>query len=384
MHDPGGPLPGDDRTHPEPAERCDTVEQARQDGTERGGTAVTPGLDLVPEAVVVLDVDDRVVDLNDRARPLLGLGPQSLGKPVAELVDVFDEAREPCAGGLAPPRAKVDRLAETVLRVRLSDGRLRTVTRTGRFLDDGRVVLSFRHAGRREIADRKRSDLVATVSHEIRSPLTSVKGFTRTLLTKWERFSDEQKRTMLETINVDADRVTRLLGELLDVSRIDAGRVQMHRRMVDLAAIVDTVVDRVEHRPEGTGRRIDVALPGDLPDIYADPDKIEQIITNLVDNALKYNPASVVRVRGEVRDDEVELRVEDDGAGIPPDQLRAVFTKFFRVKGNRVHGTGLGLYITKGLVQAHNGRVWAESTEGEGTTFHVVFPRGGIELGQQP
>ncbi|MDX1622349.1 MAG: HAMP domain-containing sensor histidine kinase [Nitriliruptorales bacterium] len=239
-----------------------------------------------------------------------------------------------------------------------------------------RTVLTFRNAGRRERIDRARSDLVATVSHEIRSPLTSVKGFTRTMLTKWERFSDEQKRTMLETINLDADRVTRLLKELLDVSRIDAGRVELHREMIDVGPLAKNVVEKAQHRPDGTGRSITVSVATDLPAVYADPDKIEQVLTNLVENALKYAPDSPVEVGAEEDGDDVHLWVSDRGPGISPDQLRRVFEKFGRGRENRRSGTGLGLYITRGLVTAHGGRIWADSTEGEGSTFHVVLPAG--------
>ncbi len=218
------------------------------------------------------------------------------------------------------------------------------------------------------------SDLVATVSHEIRSPLTSVKGFTRTMLSKWDRFSDEQKRTMLETVNEDADRVTRLLTELLDVSRIDAGRVQLHRSSIDVGALVERVVDRARHRPEGLQRTITSTLDDAVPRIHADPDKVEQMVTNLVDNALKYAPDGAVTVRL-VRDGrDVELTVSDEGAGIPAEQRRFIFEKFGRGRGQRRAGTGLGLYITRGLARAHGGQVWCDSDDGEGATFHVRLP----------
>lgn len=166
-------------------------------------------LDALPEAVLVLDEERRLTHANDRVRPLLGLDDDAVGSVLGDVLVLLDESGRACPDPL-PSRGTGGRIAEQVLRVRLDDGRERPVAMAGRWRPEGGIVLTFRAAGRREAVDRARSDVVATVSHEIRSPLTSVKGFTRTMLAKWDRFSDEQKRTMLETINADADRVTRL------------------------------------------------------------------------------------------------------------------------------------------------------------------------------
>lgn len=330
-------------------------------------------LDLVPEAVLVLDDDHVLVHANDRAQALLGLPDDAVGVDVCKTVSVCDEGGVPYEDAWIPPRGTVHRIAERVVRVALPDGRVRPVSVAGRFLED-HVVLTFRSAGRREKVDAARSDLVATVSHEIRSPLTSVKGFTSTMLRKWDRFSDEQKRTMLETINHDADRVTRLLKELLAVSRIDAGRVQMHREMVDVVAMVEGLADRMRLREEGIGRDLVIDVDGTPPRLFVDPDKIEQVFSNLVENALKYAPDSQVRVELEVTDGMLHATVADDGPGIAADQTRRIFEKFGRGRGQRRSGTGLGLYITRGLVQAHGGRVWCDSDEGEGAVFFLAIP----------
>lgn len=339
-------------------------------------------LDLLPEAVVVLRRSDRTVThLNDRAAALLAVDGSAVGEPFRKAVPLVDDAGNACGDAFVPDGPDGSRLAERVLRVVLPDGRKRPVSVAGRQVDD-HIVLTFRSAGRRERVDAARSDLVATVSHEIRSPLTSVKGFTRTMLLKWERFSDEQKRTMLETINEDADRVTRLLKELLDVSRIDAGRVQLHRQRVDVAVIARGVVDKAEHRPEGVGRELTVTVADGVPAIHADPDKVEQIITNLVENALKYAPESQVRVAVEaLRDrDGVHVTVSDDGPGIAGDQARRIFEKFGRGRDQRRAGTGLGLYITRGLAQAMGGDVSCESRPDQGATFHVRLPVGSLDV----
>jgi len=332
-------------------------------------------LDLVPEAAVVCDGDDVIQHVNDRARVLLGLRDAAVGTPVTDAIVVLDDVGDRCASDwLERPCRPATRLAERVLRVQLPDGHTRNVALAGRSLGDGRLVLTFRSAGRRQRVDAARSDLVATVSHEIRSPLTSVKGFTATLLRKWDRFSDEQKQAMLETIDHDADRVTRLLRELLAVSRIDAGRLQMHRELTDVAALVEGLVERARHRDEGVGRDLVVTVEGSPPPILVDADKLQQVVSNLLENALRYAPDSQVRVQVRSGDGSLHLVVADDGPGIPADQMRRIFEKFGRGRGNRHAGTGLGLYITRGLIRAHGGEVWCESAEGAGAAFHVVLP----------
>lgn len=333
--------------------------------------------DALPEAVLVLDEHRTLTGCNDRSAQLLGVTGEAVGKRLQDVVTLLDDTGVVCADPL-PPRGLGRRIAEQVLHVRLDAGRTRPVAMAGRWQDGGGVVLTFRSAGRREALEAARSDLVATVSHEIRSPLTSVKGFTRTLLLKWERFSDEQKRTMLETINEDADRVTRLLEELLDVSRIDANRVQLHRSGTDVARIAREVVDKARQRPDGTGRELVVEVADDVPELlFADVDKVEQILTNLVDNALQYAPDSPVHIEVARSDGGgVRLAVRDEGPGIAPEQQRTVFQKFGRGRGSRRAGTGLGLYITRGLARAHGGDVTVESAPGQGATFTVTLPPG--------
>ncbi len=332
-------------------------------------------LALVPEGVVVLDAVGAIVHATPRAVSLLSLPDDAEGQPLSKVVDLVDDTGALCTDELMGCERDVDRMAERTLKVRLAGERHRAVSVAGSYLDDGRTILTFRHAGRRERNDAARSDVVATVSHEIRSPLTSVKGFTRTLLAKWDRFNDEQKRTMLETINADADRVTRLLTELLDVSRIDAGRVQLRRQLVDVGALAADVVEKAGHRPYGTDRDIVVDVQSATSHVIGDPDKLEQVITNLVENALHYAPESQVRVIVMANETHVEIAVADDGPGIAADQARRIFEKFGRGRDVRRAGTGLGLFITRGLARAHGGEVHLESEVGEGATFTVRLPK---------
>ena len=220
-------------------------------------------------------------------------------------------------------------------------------------------------------------EVVSTVSHELRSPLTSVKGYTSLLLNRWDRLGEDQKKMMLSQVNHDADRVTRLVTELLDISRLETGRLHLRRTRVDLPAVATSVVDKV--RLEYPDMECEVVFPPDFPTVYADPDKVEQVLTNLVENAAKYASRTGMRVVGEVGDGHVGVAVHDCGGGIPAADLAHVFDKFFRRDHGRPTGSGLGLWISRGLVEAHGGELTADSTEGAGSVFRFTLPTDAFE-----
>jgi hypothetical protein len=240
-----------------------------------------------------------------------------------------------------------------------------------------RLVVCMRDAVRRARLERSRADLVSTVAHELRSPLTSVKGFTATLLAKWHRFTDDQKRVMLETVNADADRVTRLITELLDVSRIESGRLEVHRQLVDVPERARKIIaGRVAAGDAEDRFRLEVT-PG-LPETWLDPDKVDQILGNLVENAVRHGAGTVTIVvepaAGPGGTEAVAVSVWDQGEGIAPDLASRVFRQFWR--GKRRGGTGLGLYIVKGLVEAHSGTITVGRAPGGGAEFRFSLPAG--------
>src|SRR6185503_18066712 len=201
-----------------------------------------------------------------------------------------------------------------------------------------------------------------------------VKGFTSTLLAKWDRFSDEQKKVMLETINYDADRVTRLLGDLLDVSRLEAGRLELKRQEVDVVALATDAVMRL--RLDADHHTLEVVFPNRFPKVTADPNRIEQVLMNLIENAIKYAKEGKIFVSGDDGPAAVTVRVTDEGEGIPADHLPHIFTKFYRRgSGERRSGTGLGLYICQGIVEAHGGELTVEKSDKTGTVFAFTLPK---------
>ena len=336
-------------------------------------------IDLLPDAVLVIDDTRMLLALNSAAIEVLGDEAAAfIGQPVGEAFDVRSGGGAPALrDGLPSTEGQVD------LMFRRPDGTDVPVTATIR--SAGRTtVLALRPSG-----ERSGIAIISTVSHELRSPLTSVKGYTSLMLSRWDRLKDEQKRTMLEQVHHDADRVTRLVTELLDISRLETGRLVLRRQMVDLPVLAASVVEKV-----GLGiPELDCTLvfPAEFPRVYADPDKVEQVLTNLVENAAKYGSPKSMRVTGEVDGSAVAVAVRDTGEGIPEEDLPRVFTKFFRRDHGRPTGTGLGLWISQGLVEAHGGHLTAASTLGDGSTFRFTLPMdaferemGSVDSGAEP
>ena len=244
-----------------------------------------------------------------------------------------------------------------------------------------RLAITLRGTQQRARAERTRADLVSTVAHELRSPLTSVKGFTATLLAKWTRFTDDQKRVMLETVNADADRVTRLITELLDVSRIESGRIEVHRELVDLPEQARKVMAGRVAAGESEDR-FRVETGPDLPETWLDADKTFQILANLIENAVRHGAGTVTVMVESARIGDapgVEVAVRDQGQGIAPELAARVFRQFWRVK--RRGGAGLGLFIVKGLIEAHGGTIAVHQAPGGGAEFRFTMPAGTPDFG---
>ncbi len=234
------------------------------------------------------------------------------------------------------------------------------------------VIVSIRNARVRNQRDRERSDLVATVAHELRSPLTGIKGFTSTLLTKWDKFSEEQRQFMLETVDADADRLSRLITELLDAARIDAGRLTLKRGPVKLDQVVRYVLRSVSG---GSTPPFEVSIGDKLDLIWGDSDRMAQVVTNLVENALRHGfGLKQVSVKNARMSDEdgVILHIIDQGPGIPKEMRQRVFSRFWRSGPGA--GSGLGMYIVRGIVLEHGGQVDITDAEGGGASISAWFP----------
>ncbi|MDR7416423.1 MAG: ATP-binding protein [Armatimonadota bacterium] len=220
-----------------------------------------------------------------------------------------------------------------------------------------------------------RRDLVADVAHELRTPLAGLAGYLEGMLDGVVEPSEE----VLARMQREVRRLERLVEDLQEVSRVEAGQVTLHLRSTSLAEVLEGVLARLRPQFDDKGIELSVELPGDLPRVRADPDRVAQILTNLLGNALRYTPSGGrVMVRAWRTGGEVALAVSDTGIGIPPEHLPHVFDRFYRVdrsRSRRGGGTGIGLTIAKGLVELHGGQIWAESQgPGQGSTFTFTLP----------
>lgn len=347
--------------------------------------AFGPRYDELPDGVVIADADGRVVVFNRAAERITELrAADALDHSLDEALPLLDlEGRLWWActdpyGGLAI------RTGQPETRLLLPDGR--DVLVTARYVREygggpiARVVIGLRDTSARARVERRHADLIATVAHELRSPLTSVKGFTATLLAKWERFTDDQRKLMLETVDADADRVTRLIAELLDIARIDSGRLQLGCYPIDLVELVSDQVAGMIAAGQ-PAERFDVQSI-ELPAVWADPDKLRQVVANLLENAVRHGDGRVTIAFDALTEPEddakgegspmIAMTVDDEGPGIPEAMLGRVFTRFWR--GNRRGGTGLGLYIVKGIVEAHGGTITVGRAPGGGARFRFTMP----------
>ncbi len=232
------------------------------------------------------------------------------------------------------------------------------------------------------------TDFVSTVSHELRTPLTSIKGFADTILRAGDRLDASQQKRYIGIIKEQADRLTRLVEDLLAVSRLESRKLQLTIRAIELEPAVKRVILNLTDKAEN--HQIATRLPAGLPSVWADADRLEQILTNLIDNAIKYSPPkttvtisarSIAQNPEDIEREMVEFSVADQGGGIPTDQLPEIFNKFSRLDNplvRQTEGTGLGLYITKSLVLALGGTITVDSERGS-TTFTVRLPAATLE-----
>ena len=229
-------------------------------------------------------------------------------------------------------------------------------------------------------ASESKTEFVSMVSHELRSPLTAILGFAKLLLRDQAGALSPVQREFLETIDRNANRLLHLVNDLLDISRIEAGRLQLRIQPFDLATVVESVVQALNTAAETRRITLRTEVPQGLNSLLGDEERIAQVLSNLVSNAIKYGPENApVEIHVQRGDGEVTLQVADRGAGISPQDQERLFRKFSRLDNEvtrQTKGTGLGLAIARHLVEMHGGRIWVENRAGGGTLFCFSLPAG--------
>lgn len=233
-------------------------------------------------------------------------------------------------------------------------------------------------------ADRMKSQFISTVSHELRTPLTAIKGYSTSLLRDDVQWDEDTRREFLQIIDERADDLRQLIDNLLEMTKMEAGALYLQREPVLLSHLAQKVVK--SSMPRARNHRFEVDFPSPFPVVEGDSRHIELVLHNLIENAVKYSPqGGQILIRGKVKGDRVLVSVSDNGVGIAPEQLNRVFERFYRVDNpltRRTIGSGLGLSIAKGLVDAHGGNIWVESTPGKGSTFFFSLPLSPLSNGE--
>ncbi len=324
----------------------------------------------IADGIVAVDRDEHVVLWNTAAEQITGVpAAAALGKKPYEVIhrELASEGGSTTGERLVPIQRGADEVWLSLTEAVMRDP---TGGVAGR-------IFAFRDVSAERLVEQMKSDFVSTVSHELRAPLTSIYGFAETLLRRDVLFEEEERRTFLGYVASEAQRLTGIVDTLLSVARLDAGDLHVEVAPIDVRPVVSEVVSTAESSPAGNGHRFVVSVPDEPLAAAADQEKLRQILANLVDNAVKFSmPGGTVTVEARRASGTVEVRVVDEGIGIPAGERERIFRKFHRLEGGGRErgGTGLGLFIARGLVTAMGGRIWVDSEEGRGSSFAFELP----------
>jgi PAS domain S-box-containing protein len=349
------------------------VDNARlfQAAEERAQAA--QALTFVGDGVFLIDGSGVIRLWNPAAETITGLSEREVvGREAGEAIPGWDRlvSRVPIASGSGERPARAETLPLEV------GGSERWLSISGVGFDEG-TVFAFRDVTEERGVERMKSDFVSTVSHELRTPLAAIYGAAVTLRREDMPIEPEQRSDLLAVIATEADRLARIVNDILWASRLDAESVPFAIGAHDAREIAERIVQTSRIRlPANVD--LDLVTPDGLPALVADPDKINQVLGNLIENAVKYSPnGGRVELRLEQADGSIRFLVSDEGLGIPPPERERVFEKFYRLDPNLtqgVGGTGLGLYICRELVSRMDGQIWVEPKPGRGTTVVVELP----------
>jgi signal transduction histidine kinase len=347
----------------------------------------------LPDGLMLLDADQRVVVWNENADLLFHLPADSiLGKRLdAAIEQIAARTTTPNITrsqlGAAMSDHDPSRTLEMVIAPTDDDGARIISARSFRLRGEDCAGIGtgmiWRDVTRERTADAMKSQLLSTVSHELRTPLSAIKGFATTLLRQDVKWDEATQRDFLRIIEEESDRLSEIIDNLLDMSQIEAGALRVAKELAQLRQLIREVVDEMRMRTEAHYFVVD--FPEELPRVLVDPRRIRQVLTNLISNAIKYSPKGQITVSCEVTEDSIIVSISDQGEGIPQEYREKIFERFFQVDGastRRVGGSGLGLAISRGIIEAHDGRIWAESIAGQGSTFRFALPRARASLNE--
>jgi two-component system sensor histidine kinase VicK len=329
----------------------------------------------IADGIVAVERDGKVVLWNAAAEEITGVPTEeALGRTPAEVLQ-----RDLESPGEAPAGERLVSIRRGGEEIWLS--LTEAVMRDPAGAVAGRIF-AFRDISAERVVEQMKREFVSNVSRELRSPLTSIYGFAETLLRDDVLFGEEERDTFLRYITAEASRLTAIVDRLLAVARLDSGDLQVNLAATDVGAVVKEVLGTAEQTLGGGGHEFVLDLPPEEIEADADRDKLRQIVTDLVENAVKYSPeGGTITVSVRRRDDAVEISVEDEGIGIPESERSRIFAKFYRAESETRDltsgGSGLGLFIAKELLAAMRGRIWVRPRDGRGSSFVFTLPLAG-------
>ncbi len=344
---------------------------------------------LSPDAFILSDSDLFIVDANESACRLFGHSRQDLiGKNLNNYIVLKEFAQISKNTELVNEAQLALPIIRTFFNNKGSD--LPILSSIYPIITDSDHIQAFliiAYVAQTNSVQQAQTEFVSTVSHELRTPLTSIKGFADTILRAHSKLDSSQLRRYVGIIKDQADRLTRLVENLLAVSRLESKKMQMAIRAIDLNDAVRRVCQNLAVK--SLNHNVVINIPNHIPQVFADADRLEQILTNLIDNALKYSPAKTtvtiwaneIKDKSDPKHNLVQINVQDQGVGIDEKHLPQIFTKFSRLDNplvRQTEGTGLGLYITRSLVLSLGGQIYVKSDK-SGTTFTVELPMATLE-----
>lgn len=340
-------------------------------------------LDTLTDGILILDTKNQI----ERSNPALS---RMLNKPLEQIQDVphaqvIEWARKPqgltleqaeSGGWPLTPHAHLyvegdlkRQPGEPPLPVGITYAPL--ISPEGNLLN---IIATVRDITRFRQAEELKSTFISIISHELKTPVALIKGYVSTLRRDDAKWDAEIVQDSLQVIEEEADRLAGLIENLLDASRLQAGGMVLKRSDVDFAALAERLAKRMQ--TQTSQHKIIVDFPPDFPVLLADETRMEQVLTNLINNSIKYSPGGEIRIGGQVRQDNVILCVSDEGPGVPPEDIPHIFDRFYRSPdmARQTKGAGLGLYLTRAIIEAHDGKIWVDSAPGHGVRICFTIP----------
>ncbi len=363
-------------------------EQLKKDtvtiSAERNKLAVT--LSGISDAVIAVDLEHKIIIFNEASQRLTGYKVEEvLGKKINDVIKVFDKDLEVATSVYCPIRT------DTMEGVIFSKSLLRIVGKkeayvnltTGKIAEGAQnnlgCIMTMHDITEEQELEKMKLDFVAMAAHELRTPLTSIKGYLYIFMRDYLKSMDEEQTTILQRLNISAQKLGSLIENLLNVSRIERRSMNLNLQPIDWVSNIQAAILEFMQQVKDKKQELIFDPPSErLPQVKVDSLRINEILSNLLSNAVNYTPpGGKIRVWVEKTPDEIITHVQDSGQGIPPEAIPHLFTKFFRVSGlleQGSNGTGLGLYIARSIINLHNGRIWVKSEVGRGSTFSFSLP----------